>query len=235
MPPTERKARTGELTPPGMVFWARVKSSSLRVMRLTSCRKVSGRPRRGALMSMASNRSLTTATMSAPAAITCGRVLERDAADGGDRQPEARLVSVISSSERACGLGLGRRSKHAADRHVVGAGGFGRLCALDRRRSRKRRAVRLGPSASRAVSASRRRSSRPRWTPSAPISMASQTSSLTISLASWARQMRSNSAACARLSGIGGILVAVLHQSCAALERRPDQRGQARQQRCRPA
>jgi hypothetical protein len=24
-PPTERKARTGELTPPGMVFWARVK------------------------------------------------------------------------------------------------------------------------------------------------------------------------------------------------------------------
>ncbi len=33
VPPTERNARTGELTPPGMVFWARRKRSSLRVMR----------------------------------------------------------------------------------------------------------------------------------------------------------------------------------------------------------
>jgi hypothetical protein len=32
VPPTERKARTGELTPPGMVRWARSKSCSLRVL-----------------------------------------------------------------------------------------------------------------------------------------------------------------------------------------------------------
>src|SRR5437899_6630917 len=28
VPPTARKARTGELTPPGITFWARAKSSS---------------------------------------------------------------------------------------------------------------------------------------------------------------------------------------------------------------
>src|SRR5215471_6179675 len=32
VPPTERKARTGELTPPGMVCWARSKSCWLRDM-----------------------------------------------------------------------------------------------------------------------------------------------------------------------------------------------------------
>ncbi|GLC91581.1 hypothetical protein Tamer19_09890 [Cupriavidus sp. TA19] len=35
MPPTERKARTGELTPPGMVCWARSKSCWLRDMALS--------------------------------------------------------------------------------------------------------------------------------------------------------------------------------------------------------
>src|SRR5437868_6637976 len=34
VPPTARKARTGELTPPGMTFWARAKSDSL-LMRLS--------------------------------------------------------------------------------------------------------------------------------------------------------------------------------------------------------
>jgi hypothetical protein len=32
VPPTERKARTGELTPPGMTAWARVKSVSFRLV-----------------------------------------------------------------------------------------------------------------------------------------------------------------------------------------------------------
>jgi hypothetical protein len=29
VPPTERKARTGELTPPGVLFWARANRVSL--------------------------------------------------------------------------------------------------------------------------------------------------------------------------------------------------------------
>ncbi len=59
--------------------------------------------------------------------------------------------------------------------------------------------MRFGPRASRAASSEPPgASSRPRCAPSAPISTASQTSSLMISFAPAARQMRSISAACAR-------------------------------------
>ena len=36
VPPTPRKARTGELTPPGVTFWARAKSCSERELSTTA-------------------------------------------------------------------------------------------------------------------------------------------------------------------------------------------------------
>src|SRR6185503_4926900 len=42
VPPTARKARTGEFTPPGVTFWARSKSSTFRVIEERSETRSSG-------------------------------------------------------------------------------------------------------------------------------------------------------------------------------------------------
>jgi hypothetical protein len=136
------------------------------------------------------------------------RIVQRDAADGGDRQAEAplRLRPAVPAARLPCRAWCARETCCR------------RRCSRRRRRrplrpgrgrcSRKRRGCASIPGIARGQpSEPPGASSRPRWAPSAPISTASQTSSLMISLAPAARQMRSISAAWARRSGRGASLL----------------------------
>ena len=75
VPPTERKARTGELTPAGIVRWARAKSSSLRLMAVVLAVGSEMRSRRGdARAAMRARRRVDVAARRTRAEITATRV-----------------------------------------------------------------------------------------------------------------------------------------------------------------
>ncbi len=153
VPPTERKARTGELTPPGMVRWARANSSSLRLMVGSAGGVGKGGTERGARpashararrraaasMSSAPNRAVITATAPRAGGDHGPALSQRDAADADHRQAEqrARLRATARADARTA-PGLTRRGRGCRTRrsrrpappaHARGS----------RRRSRRRR------------------------------------------------------------------------------------------------
>ena len=108
-PPTDLKARTGELTPPGIRRWARANRSWERVCPwvlvccghgwtlaagapVAECRAQRNRPRwrAAATGSGASNTPLMTATRSAPASTSGRGIVRGNPADRHPRQPRSR-------------------------------------------------------------------------------------------------------------------------------------------------
>lgn len=132
-------------------------------------------------MSMALNKSLTTATISAPAAMTCG-IADGDAANGGNRPGEAATGFASNSGVAASAAGL-VAEEHAAYAHVVGAdlgrrGDALQVVVAQETPSRRSRGPRA-PSGDRVPARRPNRHGRHRRR----FPMASQRSSLTISLA----------------------------------------------------
>src|SRR6202795_1284644 len=125
VPPTARKARTGELTPPGMTCCERSNSARLRSYMRTcpggileeSRERQRGCAHIGSAEQGVDHRHHVSARLDGKRS-----VVDIDAADGDQRQAgnPFRLREIIK--RRARGIGLGGGSKDAADRDVVGPG-----------------------------------------------------------------------------------------------------------------
>ena len=98
VPPTERNARTGELTPAGIVRCARAKSSSLRIVIGFANKRADSRARARARCRGASNTRRSRRPQSAPAREQLRRVVQRDAADGDDAERRAARARANSAS-----------------------------------------------------------------------------------------------------------------------------------------
>src|SRR5690606_12610583 len=140
VPPTERKARTGELTPPGMTRAARSKRASLRDMFLPYkgvSKGASSSITQGLDETLGLGRQVRVRKQRADhgngvgaCLSSLGCVLRRDAANGNQRdavagtrgllvQPAANLRHA--AQRRVDGFRLGGRDKEGAERDVVGA------------------------------------------------------------------------------------------------------------------
>ena len=142
VPPTERNARTGELTPAGMTSCARWNSCWLRFIsahresrvtgheaRVSSSRRENNALKRRAasLTSAAPNSAEITATPSAPAAISCGAlssVMPPMATTGVESR---RLALAQQGERRAHRARLHAGGKEASECDIVGAQSLGLL------------------------------------------------------------------------------------------------------------
>ena len=162
VPPTARKARTGEFTPPGIELLRALKELAAALCHGRSAPMPSKRLREGcarrARTSGASKSAEITASMSAPAASASAALSERDAADGDHRQAasgaprrdassgRAHAPAAWSPTRRRCRWPHSRRLAAAAARaRGIGVARHADDRARQRRARLRRRSRRRGP------------------------------------------------------------------------------------------